>query len=486
MQINRFGIRCLVICAALCGPTAFAQNIANQGSLSASGRNHVFKHIVAVRGEWYREPRIIVLATGQKIEAAALAKAQKVSAEDNLDVELGQPYLKAVFLESGELRCLIGRGASMSFGSRGEPLEGKATIKNDRIVGEVKIKEGGTFAKEVMLTFDVPIGGGDKGDKPVALDPAVKPSVEGKFTGDGKDGNLKFVTVQDQEPFNDKEALAIIFTEKDPSKSKNVSFDAGFKKLGSALILRVNTQGSIFGCEVAHMAHSQGAFSSIGKIHMVEFDLAGGNAKGRVSTGGEDDTFGQKWDVDLKFAAPLTEKMRSAMTQPKIAKVDPKSETTKTEPKAKPTGPMIAARKIELPAEAKNVIYKQLVEHINFESDLNVAQMVAAFSAKLQAQGWKEAPGGLIGKKNAMMKRTHGDAKLSITIQPTETGSKAIIFTEGLDWKTGAEEQKPTKSAPQAAGDAKKEARDLINKALKDLPPDARKGIPKGLLDDLE
>jgi hypothetical protein len=38
---------------------------------------------------------------------------------------------------------------------------------------------------------------------------------------------------------------------------------------------------------------------------MVEFAITGGNVSGEVSTGGTLDTFGQKWDVDLKFAAPM-------------------------------------------------------------------------------------------------------------------------------------------------------------------------------------
>src|SRR5688572_14397087 len=90
----------------------------------------------------------------------------------------------------------------------------------------------------------------------------VKPTVSGKFTGNGKNAAIKFVTVEEHEPFNDKEAVTLIFTEKDPASAKKPSFDAVFGRLGSALILSVHYDGGIFGCQVAHSAHQKQGFNS--------------------------------------------------------------------------------------------------------------------------------------------------------------------------------------------------------------------------------
>lgn len=465
--------------------TALGEETASQGTLTVKGRKFVFKYVVAMRGESYKEPRIVILATGQKVSSDVIAKVNKIDAEENSDVLIEQPYLKAVFLENGELRCLIGKGGGMSFFNRQKPLEGKGTIQNGRIKGEVKIVQEGDFAKEASLVFDVRIGGDtEPSDAPMKLAPPVAASVKGKFTGEGKEGNLKFVSVQMEEPFNDKEAIALVFTELDHSKSAKPGFDAGFGKFGNALLLRVHVHdGGIFGCEVAHRAHSKSPFSSLGEIRMQEFDLAGGNLKGHVSTGGVVDAFDQKWEVDIQFAAPLPEKMRQAMAAPKPAK--PKVESNpKSAPKMKKSAPGPLAHKLTLPADATNVEYKKLVEHITFESKLPVRDVANAFSATLQEQGWVEASGGVIGQKNAILKRKQGEAELTIMIQPKGTGSATKVFTKGLDW-SGVEKKKPTK-APNLdelddetknliektlEGDEKgfeKAAEDLINKALQE------------------
>src|SRR5688572_18028114 len=93
------------------------------------------------------------------------------------------------------------------------------------------------------------------GQVPARANSPAKPTVSGKFVGNGKNAAIKFVTVEEHEPFNDKEAITLIFTEKDPAAVKKPSFDAVFGKLGSALILNVHHDGGIFGCQVSHSAH---------------------------------------------------------------------------------------------------------------------------------------------------------------------------------------------------------------------------------------
>ncbi len=461
---------------------ATAEPPANQGNLNIEGRRAVYKKVLAVRGQSSGEKRIIVLATGQTLTPELLKAVKETNAEGMEG--LGEAYLKAVFLEDGTLQCLVGAGGGSSFLERGSPLEGKATIADGRIRGTVKLIKPGNFGKEVALNFDVPIDAEIKPADPAKLDPPVKPSVAGKFVGNGKNAALKFVTVEEHEEFSGKPAVTLIFTEKDPAGVRKVSFDAGFGKLGSALVLSVHHDGGIFGCEVSHSAHTKKGFSSLGQIHMVEFEIAGGNVRGQVSTGKELDTFGEKWDVDLTFAAPLPEKLRNAPAAVAKPAVTKPNEVAKQEPKA-PAGPRPFARKLPMPADAKDVEFKQLVEQIQFSSARAVPAVAGEFSTKLKQQGWKESGQDLMGKTNAILKREQGDAKLTIMVQPVALGCVVKIFTQGLDWTGSDEGQPPAAKKPPVedpdADDVEKEADKLLKDALKNLPKDMLKNLPKGL-----
>ena len=452
---------------------AGAENPANQGNLNVGGKRIVYKKVVAVRGKSSGKNRIIVLATGQQLAADVLQKVKDKDAE-GMDGDLDQPYLKAVFLEDGTLQCLVGMGGGSSFLERGSPLEGKATVSDGRIRGAVKLMKTGDFGKEVTLNFDVPIDAEMKVAGAAKLDPPVKATVSGRFVGNGKNAAVKFVMVEEHEEFSGKPAVTLIFTEKDPATARKPSFDAAFGKLGSALILNVHHDGGIFGCQVAHSAHTKQGFSALGEIHMVEFEIAGGNVTGQVSTGKVLDTFGEKWEVDLKFAAPLPEKLRNApAVVPKPLASEPRE--MKKEPPA-PAGPLIAARKLPLPDDATDVQYKQLVKHIQFSSGQPVAAVAHEFSAKLKQQGWRESGRDLTGKTNAILKRAQGDARLTIMVQPTAAGSVVKVFTEGLDWG-GGEEGKPPATKGKPKDDDDEDGEKEADKLLKDV----LKKIPKGL-----
>jgi hypothetical protein len=309
---------------------------------------------------------------------------------------------------------------------------------------------------------------------PAKLDPPVKPTVSGKFVGNGKNAAIKFVTVEEHEPFSGKEAITLIFSEKDPAAAKKPSFDAMFGKLGSALILSVHHDGGIFGCQVVHNAHQKQGFNSVGEIKMVEFKIAGGNVSGHVSTGKELDAFGEKWEVDLTFAAPLPAKLRNAPAAKPVAGDSEPGEPVKKEPKPAASGPLIAARKLALPKDATDVEFKAIVKQIQFSSARPVEAVTKEFSANLKQQGWKDGTGNLMGKQNAILKREQGEARLTIMIQPAATGSVVKIFTEGLDW-SGDGDATPPASSKKAAGDpsvddVEAEARKLLKDALKNLP----------------
>lgn len=474
----RFWRTAAVLAATLLTEIAGAQDPANQGNLNVRGRRIVLKNVVAVRGKSHDESRVIVLATRTAMSAEALQRIKEKDAEDNVGEEVDGPHLKAAFSEDGTLRCINAHSGNASFGGRGAPLEGKAVIADGKIRGSLKLIEGGDFSKDVSMVFDVAIDAPPKDAGPAKLDPPVKPVVSGKFVGNGKNAAVKFVTVEEHEEFSGKPAVTLIFTEEDPATAKKPSFDAMFGKLGSALILNVHHDGGIFGCQVAHSAHSKQGFTSLGQIQMAEFEIAGGNVTGQVSTPGTLDTFGEKWEVDLKFAAPLPEKLRNAPAAvPKPVASEPRQ--TKKGPKA-PAGPMIAARKLPLPGDATDVEYKQLVQHIQFSSARPVEAVAKEFSANLKQQGWKDGGGSLMGKKNAILKRELGGAKLTIMVQPVAAGSVVKIFTEGLDW-SGGDEGTPPAAKAKPTDDEDAEEGDSIEKQAEKLLKDALKKLPKGL-----
>jgi len=290
-----------------------------------------------------------------------------------------------------------------------------------------------------------------------------KPVVSGSFLGDGKEGNIRHLVVQAREPFSDQAAIRLVFTEKDPAGSKKPDFDAGFKKLGSALVLSVHRDGGIFGCEVAHTALPKSPFSSIGEIKMVEFKVTETSVSGRVSTNGERDAFGQKWNVDLTFSAPLPKGAFAAPVESSSAKAKEEEQA----PVA--TGPKPPVGTLPLPDSARNVEYKPAVGHILFQTDAPVSAVASEWSAKLKAQGWQDAGGGVTTKANAILKRKRDGAELTIMIQSAGTGASVKVFTQGLDW-SDTPESTAAKPAPTAPGTAVPDVNQLIQDAMKQIP----------------
>src|SRR5436190_18886720 len=72
---------------------------------------------------------------------------------------------------------------------------------------------------------------GQGAPKKVAIEKTSAPgkaTVTGKFLGNGKPATLAFVSTHEREPFSDKPAISLVFTEKDHSASKKPAFDASF------------------------------------------------------------------------------------------------------------------------------------------------------------------------------------------------------------------------------------------------------------------
>lgn len=300
-----------------------------------------------------------------------------------------------------------------------------------------------------------------------------KAVVTGRFLGDRKDGKIQHLVVQARDPFNDKTAIRLIFTEKNTASSEKPEFDAAFKKLGSALILSVDREGGIFGCEVAHTAHPKSPFSALGRIKMEEFQITDTQVSGHVVTGGELDAFGQKWEVDLTFSAPLPKGAFTAVAGAKPETENRAKMVNKDADEPIVAGPKFPISELPLPTAATNVEYKKIVEQIVFSSDTTVSAFATEFSSKLIQKGWKESPGSLKTKASAILRFKRNTAELTIMVKPAGSGCTANVMTKGLDW-TNTPPSTPAQKSPtctnQSTGGLEAEANHLINDALKLVP----------------
>ncbi len=229
---------------------------ANEAKIEIQGRSVVLRQFIAFSAKDYGETRMVVLATSQPVTAAQLKKITKKKPTDNYDTELDQAYLKVIYASDGSAQGMGGWALNSSFFSTVEQ-DGSAKLDSGKISGSLRISEDGTFAKTITMSFEnVPIGGlaTPASTAPQPLDPPVQPTVNGTFMGNGKNADLKFVSVQKHEEFNGKRAVTIIFSEKDHTKDPKAKINAAFRKHGSALILSVDETGGIFGCEVVHAA----------------------------------------------------------------------------------------------------------------------------------------------------------------------------------------------------------------------------------------
>jgi len=340
------------------------------------------------------------------------------------------------------------RAGDVSLGKRRGDATGEIKVQGGRAIGKASQpnETEGMFPSGLDVRFDVPLlhaGESLPPSKKPGPPANVKPIVTGIFKGNGKDAKLAYVSAHWREPFGDKPSIVLVFTEKDHSKDKKPDFNAGFGKFGSALIVSLHEDGDIFGCEVAHSALKHQNFSSIGKINTNDFEYADGRVKGALATDGPADVFGETWEVNLKFVAPLGEIPKefqpAASKEPeenatdKTATTEPTTELSE-KPAAKPAKDQLNAKDLALTKDAGDVEYKALVEQLGFKSKANVKSACAELSANLKAQGWTKQGSDLITPASAILKRKRGDAELTIFVKPEGGGSEVKMMTEGLAW----------------------------------------------------
>jgi hypothetical protein len=414
-----------------------------EGSAELSESKLKLTNVVAYPTKYSDEPAIAVLVSERLFDVKAIKAELDRNGGSDEDLSLRQPHIKVVFDEAGKIVSYSGRSSSFSTSGSNSAMSGELKREGDRVVGSAKLvaKTDDKFRCGFDFKFNTGLLGTSAEAAPKAA-PLEKLGVAGKFVGNGKEAKLAFVSAYPREAFADKPSLTIVMTEKDHSKDKKPDFKAGFGDYGNALIISCHEDGSIFGCEVSHSAHSKRGFSSVGSIDFAEFQIAGGQVQGKLRTDGEQEFFGDKWNVDLVVAAPYKAQAPATSSSQPPAKPTPNTTTTKPaptkpeQPKPEPTKPAVAglkAKELALPKDATDVVYQTLVEHINCKSPTDYKTLAGQYAKLLAEQGWKADGGDLVGV-SAILKRTRGDATLTIFVKPDGKGSTVTIFTEGLDW----------------------------------------------------
>jgi hypothetical protein len=434
--------------------TLFAQEPgttkAGGGTLMVQDKNYSLTHVLAYETTMDDAERIVVVLSGQAVSAEKLKEA-RAEEKDGHDASFNRPYLKLEFTKTGELkRWSAGAGPSfMNKGPSGVSAELKS--KDGRVMGKASQpnETEGNFRSGFDVHFDVALIG-LKESLPATKKPGpaanVKPMVTGLFKGNGKEAKIAYVSAHWGEPFSGKQGMVLVFTEKDHSKDPKPDFNAAFGKFGSALIISVFEDGDIFGCQVVHTAHKKQGFSSTGRIKIDNFKFEEGKVGGELTTEGEDDTFGEKWEVNLKFLVPLGEipkefqvpdtKKSDATASDKSKKetTDADSDDDSEKPASKPAKDQLKVKDLALTKDATDVEYKAAIEHVIFKSKSTTKAVCAELAASLKAQGWTNDGSDLITPASSILKRKRGGAALTIFVKPDGGGSQVQIFTEGLSW----------------------------------------------------
>jgi hypothetical protein len=420
-----------------------------EGTLMVEGKNYPLTHALAYETTINDEEVIAVVLSGQAIPGEKLKEAREGEREGQ-DSEFKRPYIKLEFTKAGALKLWSAGAGNTSLGRRGGNATGELKLQDGRVSGKASQpnETEGMFPAGFDVRFDVALlRAGESLPATVKKKPGpaanVKPSVTGVFKGNGKEAKLAHVSAHWREPFNNQPGMVLVFTEKDHSKDKKPDFNAVFGRFGSALIISLHEDGGIFGCQVVHTAHEKQGFTSIGQIKTNNFQFADGQVQGELTTDGQAEVFGETWEVNLKFVAPLGEIPKEfQVADSKKPEEDATDKPASTKPTTElsekaapePAKDELNVKDLALTKDASDVEYQALVEHLVFKSKASVKSVCTELAANLKAQGWTKDGSDLITAASSILKRKRGDAELTIFVKPEGGGSEVKMFTDGLDW----------------------------------------------------
>jgi hypothetical protein len=434
----------LLPCVALLPCLVVAQEAKPKtGKMTASGKEYSLRHFAAYEAKDDDDKFIVVLASDRPFNVGEIKAKLKENDGDDSELSLSQVHVQVRFDKEGKPLLAEVKTNNFSGSTSGGAMTGQLKMEGGKAIGQVKhaLEGEGVFAKSFEFEFNVGLLG-SAAEEAQKADPLAKLGVAGTFKGNGKDAKIAFVSARPGDEFSGKPSIDLIFTEADHTKDPKAGFNATFGKYGSSLEISCHEDGSIFGCQVGHAAHQRRGFTSIGTIELTDFQVAGGQVQGTLTTNGQTETFGETWEVKLTFAAPY--KSQAAATETKPASDKPSVASTKpstakpTDDKPVPEPKPAASLKVKdlvLPKGATDVNYKAIVEMMDFNCPGDVKTVAAEFTKSLAAQGWKSEAGELVTANSAILRRSKGEASLTIFIKPAAGGTTVNLHTEGLDWE---------------------------------------------------
>jgi hypothetical protein len=439
------------------GVALFAQGGAKpgEGTLMLEDKKHSLSHALAYETTVNGEEMIAVVLSGQANSGEDLKKSKEEEKRGGF-ANFKRPFLMLDFTKAGQLKFWSAAAGGTSLG-RGDAAKaaGELKLQEGRVSGKASQPRDAEarFPTAFDVRFDVKLlAAGESLPATVKKMPGpaanVKPTVTGLFKGNGKEAKLAHVSAHWREPFGDQPSIVLLFTEKDHSKDKKPDFHAVFGEFGSALKISLHEDGGIFGCQVVHTAHTKKGFTAIGRIKTNNFKFEEGKVEGELTTDGEDEVFGDTWEVNLKFVAPLGEipkefQIPDSKKPEETAPEKPATKKQSTEaalddvtekPMSGPAKDQLKVKDLAVTKDATDFEYKALVKHVLFKTKSNTKAVCAELAANLKAQGWTKDGSDLVSPASSILKRKRGDASLTIFVKPEDGGSKVQIFTEGLDW----------------------------------------------------
>jgi hypothetical protein len=440
---------------ALGAITILAQQIttkAGEGTLTLDKKSYQLAHALAYESTIDDEDAVVAVLSGQPIPGETV-KAARASEKDGGDGDFKKPFLKLVFKKTGELKYWSAGAGGTTMGHHGgSGATAELKVANGRATGKASqvAEADAMIPSSFEVKFDAALlkaGQELPASTPKKRGPAanVKPTVTGIFKGNGKEAKLAYVSARWGEPFSGKPGIVLVFTEKDHSKDNKPDLTASFGRFGSALIISLHEDGDIYGCQVVHSALQRQGFSSIGSIETSAFNYDEGKVEGEVTTNGQADAFGEKWEVKIKFVAPLgeipkefqvAEPAKSETEEAETKPVTTEDSDDESEPdKSKPAAGGLNVKDLALTKDATGVQYNTVVEQLAFKSKAGVKSVCSELAANLKAQGWSNDGPDLLTPNSSILKRKRGNAALTIFVKPDGGGSEVKMMTEGLSWE---------------------------------------------------
>ncbi|MCA9249011.1 MAG: hypothetical protein KDA42_17920 [Planctomycetales bacterium] len=175
-----------------------------------------------------------------------------------------------------------------------------------------------------------------------------------------------------------------------------------------------------------------------------EIRAENGRVRGEAVLAGKEDSPTGDANFEITFDLPLivtpVKAAKPASTPAPATALKPNARDTPpasagTMPKSAGEGIALSAYSLPMPENASEVNYKTLVKQITYKCPSNVTTIASFLNQELGKQGWNKSGADLLTPKSSILKRSRGDASLTLFVRAEGAGSKVTIMSEGLSWE---------------------------------------------------